>query len=317
MSFAMADPSPSMPLLAPWFRRAAAPDRLLFGYGDEVVTLEGQAVTSLLPRLLPLLDGTRDADQLVAELGEAVRPAVERALGVLADEGLVVDGPPVPAHDPARAAALLLASQLRTSAPRAIADAITSARVEVRGSGSAAAAMATTLAASGLPAVRGGIGDPTDVFDLVVVAPAPGELLLLADWNRTAIRDEIPWMLVLPFDGASALVGPIFVRPETACLECLRIRRAANLPFADELRELDRSPATYPAPAFVDAILAGLGALAVLRWLAVRDPLFVGAGYTLELGRTVGLTRHVVYPVPRCPECSPLATSGPITPWFG
>lgn len=308
------------PLLAPWLRRGASDDRLLFGHGDELVTLYGGAARVLLPRLLPLLDGTRDAEAIVAELGEPARPAVLNALELLERQGLIVDGPAVPDGHPARGAGELLASQTRAIGPAAVADAVAAARVVVLGAGSVAAAVAETLAASGLPARPGSLTAALerdlDASDLVVVVPAAVEITRLDDWNRRALRDDIPWMLVLPFDGVSALVGPIVLPAETACFACLGIRRAASLPSAEELRDLEPAAAP-PGAAFLDRLVGGLASLAVLRWVGVGDPLFVGAAYTLDVAREVALTRHVVYPVPRCPECSPLAASGPVTPWFG
>src|SRR5439155_20400641 len=79
---------PERPLLAPWYRLVGDGDRLLLEHAQVVVVLEGAAVRKLLPALLPLLDGTRTADDLVARLGAAARPAVELAPG------------PLPAHDP-------------------------------------------------------------------------------------------------------------------------------------------------------------------------------------------------------------------------
>src|ERR1043166_1660931 len=82
-------PVPIVQLLAPWYRLSWSDDRLLLEHGQTVVALEGGAVRTLLPTLLPLLDGTRTHDDLVARLGVAVRPALELALEVLASHGLL------------------------------------------------------------------------------------------------------------------------------------------------------------------------------------------------------------------------------------
>ena len=89
--------APNRPLLAPWYRLVGDGDRLLLEHAQSVVVLEGAAVRILLPRLLPLLDGTRCVDDLAERLGEAARPAIVAALGLLAERGLVIDGPDVPA----------------------------------------------------------------------------------------------------------------------------------------------------------------------------------------------------------------------------
>jgi hypothetical protein len=87
---------PPRPLLAPWYRLVGDGDRLLLEHGQSVVALEGAAVTSLLPHLLPLLDGTRAPDDLAARLGAPVRPAIDHALETLAAHDLLLDGPDAP-----------------------------------------------------------------------------------------------------------------------------------------------------------------------------------------------------------------------------
>ena len=80
---------PDKPLLAPWYRRAEAGDALALDYAHRAVVLEGRAVRALLPALLPLLDGTRTVDEIVACIGEPVRPAVENVLELLGSRGLL------------------------------------------------------------------------------------------------------------------------------------------------------------------------------------------------------------------------------------
>jgi hypothetical protein len=87
---------PERPLLAPWYRLVGDGDRLLLEHGQTVVALEGGAVRTLLPALLPILDGTRTIDALVERLGLAARPAIDRALEVLVSHGLLVEGPDAP-----------------------------------------------------------------------------------------------------------------------------------------------------------------------------------------------------------------------------
>src|SRR5439155_11165523 len=98
---------PALPLLAPWYRVVGDGERLLLEYAQSLVVLEGAAVRTLLPALLPLLDGTRSVDDLAARLGPPARPAIEAALGLLADHGVVIDGPDAPpdVRDAARAVA--------------------------------------------------------------------------------------------------------------------------------------------------------------------------------------------------------------------
>ena len=85
---------PLLPRLAPWYRLVEDGDRLLFEHGRSVVVLEGGAVRALFPRLLPLLDGSRTLEQIVARIGTPAAEAVGQAIDLLAAHGLLVDGPP-------------------------------------------------------------------------------------------------------------------------------------------------------------------------------------------------------------------------------
>src|SRR4051794_32109287 len=135
------------PHLAPWYRIADLGDGLGIEHGQAVVRLDGAAAKKLLPRLLPLLDGTRTRDEIAACLGERIRPAVEHALDVLAERGLLLDGPSEPegAHTVAR---FLAASLGRPEVE--LAGALGAARVVVAGSGAAAAEAGRSLRTTGV-----------------------------------------------------------------------------------------------------------------------------------------------------------------------
>src|SRR5204862_7816982 len=117
---------PTSPLLAPWYRLVGDGDRLLLEHAQVVVVLEGAAVSTLLPALLPLLDGTRTVPDLVERLGVAARPAVDRALETLAGHGLLVEGPAAP--EPVRQAAHALAAA-HAVAPAVAAERLAEARI--------------------------------------------------------------------------------------------------------------------------------------------------------------------------------------------
>src|SRR5262245_8394416 len=91
-SGASASTVPSRPRLHPWCRLVRNGGRHLLELGGTVVTLEGRAVEQLVPKLLPLLDGTRTVAELAEELGPPVAPAIERALALLAENRLLVEG---------------------------------------------------------------------------------------------------------------------------------------------------------------------------------------------------------------------------------
>src|SRR5689334_16215361 len=102
------------PLLKPWYRLAAEGGRSVLRYAGSILEFEGAAAERLIPHLLPLLDGTRTVDEVVAELGEPVRPAVEHALSLLRAHDLLTE--PAPPGVDSRCAELLAATTGRTVA---------------------------------------------------------------------------------------------------------------------------------------------------------------------------------------------------------
>ena len=90
---------PERPALAPWCRLAEDGRRVLVEHGGTVVTFEGRAAEALLPRLLPLLDGTRTVEDVESVLGRPVAPAIAKALALLAANRLLVDGEHRPFDD--------------------------------------------------------------------------------------------------------------------------------------------------------------------------------------------------------------------------
>jgi bacteriocin biosynthesis cyclodehydratase domain-containing protein len=108
----------------------------------------------------------------------------------------------------------------------------------------------------------------------------------------------------------------LFVPGETACYDCYRLRRTANVtPLADP----GDPPAQgcFPSAPALDSVLAGIAALAVLRQLAAEDGALAGVLLAVELSPGLACTRHVVYRVPRCPSCSRTAAEAPPLPWHG
>lgn len=300
------------PLLKPWYRLSVEGGRSVLRYAGSVLEFEGAAAELLVPHLLPLLDGTRSLDDVVAELGEPARPAVEHALALLHAHDLVTERAPEGRGEGARRCAELLAAT--DAAGRTVAELqarLAIVEVHVLGNGPAAepigrllqasgAACVASLAWNGRPPTRG----------LVVAAPASDELPLLEQWNRRALAGRTPWLQVLPFDGRLAAVGPVIVPGETACHECFRLRRDSTIaPIRD------RTTGSHLGSPALDAVLAGLAAQVALRRLAGEGTAEAGVLIAVELVPELRCTRHFVYRVPRCPACSPAMRRAASAPW--
>lgn len=310
--------TPRRPLLSPWHRLVEEPDRLVLEYGGEAVSLEGGAVRTLLPALLPLLDGTSTVDEIEMMLGERAQPAIAHALELLAEHGLLTEGPPLDAAVPQPFAAAALhhaAVDPAAPPPAAVHAALAEAAVAVVGSAPAGAELARLLRSSGVRHVRRGGWEETPQDELTVVAPLAKELPLLPGWNETALEARAAWLQVLPYNGVFAAVGPVYVPGETCCYECYRRRRVANVDYPDEFWALERAAPETIDPPGVAALAAGVATILCLRRLLTGDPFSAGAMTAIELGEAIRVTRHVVYRIPRCPACSASGRLAQPLPW--
>jgi bacteriocin biosynthesis cyclodehydratase domain-containing protein len=299
------------PQLPPWYRVAAFDDALVLEHAQAVVRLDGAAATKLLPQLLPLLDGTRTVDEIVACLGERIRPAVERALAVLDEHRLLIDGEAAPDGEDS-VARLLAASARRSDA--VVAQRLAACSVAVAGRGRAAVEVARALHGAGIGNVFRAGWNEAPLADLAVAAPAADEVSRLPEWNRATLAAELGWLQLLPFDGRFVAIGPLFLPGETCCLACYRLRRWANVAYPDEFEAVEAVPVGAAMPPPLQGVAAGLGALLAARWLALGDPALPGRLFALELRQGPAISAHHVYRAPRCPECASASVS-PL-PWF-
>lgn len=286
-------------------------------HGGTVVTLEGRAAGSLLPRLLPLLDGTRTVDDLFAELGPKVAPAIENALVLLDANRLLVDGKgdeEVPAE--VAAAAAFAATVTSRTSERAAATAIAESSVSVAGTSASAKAVRRVLDAMGFgPVAALELHDEPRHGSFLVAAPAESELQGLRVVNERALARRTAWLQVLPFDGRVAVVGPLYLPGQSACHRCYVLRRGACSGYEDDFDLIERELPRVASPAALTSVLAGLAALIVLRWVTTTDPTLPGRLYALDLGQVVRLAHEYVLRVPRCPVCGPVDRAVP-SPWF-
>jgi bacteriocin biosynthesis cyclodehydratase domain-containing protein len=264
----------------------------LLEYADEIVAIEGDAAP------LAALDGTH----LLAELSPRERVAAE----ALAAEGVVVAGAAVTDEEALREAAVA------GIAPSLAAHRLAHARVTLVGESPIAEEAGRVLPGR---IRRIGWDESTEGADLAVAAPSAHDLPELAGWNERCLAAATPWLLVLPFNGRFASVGPLFLPGETCCYGCLVRRRASALPDPHDFLALERAPAPYPLGRSLAAALGGLAATVASRWLAQRDGLLPGALFALELDGGLRVTRHRVLRVPRCEACSPARDEPPLVPW--
>lgn len=269
-------------------------------------------MSTLLPPLLPLLDGTRTIDDIAERIGLAARPAIERALDTLAAHGLLADGPSAPAEVRETAHAFAASHAL---SPADAADRLARGTVGIVGSGGRGIEVARLLRLAGVREVRRVSWRRGADVPLTVVAPAADEVDALPAWNELALRRNLTWLPLRPFDGRLAAIGPIVVPGESCCYECVLLRRAANVEYGDDLVEIEAAPLAATADPSLEAVAAGLCAHLVLRWLVARDTTLPGVMFALEPRPAPALSEHFVLRVPRCPACSNATRVAPRLPW--
>ncbi|WP_225850374.1 TOMM precursor leader peptide-binding protein [Streptomyces sp. HPF1205] len=277
------------------------------------------AVSGRLAQLLaPLLDGTRTAEEIGAELAGTV-PAerVGQALDRLAEGGWVA--PTDPAADRAATAFYEMAGVTGPGAPGVPAGAVV--RVETYGRVDAAPlAAALAAAGAGTVTVAGGYdpaappeGEPDLVVALVDDYLHPG----LAARNRAALDAGVPWLIARPV-GSLVWVGPVFVpdgaaarswpapMAATGCWSCLAHRLSANRQSLSYLQHrLGRdTPVSTAVAGIAPTVAAGtqLAALEAAKWLAGARPSGPAAVFTLDTV-TLEAERHRLVRRPQCADC--------------
>ncbi|GGP95461.1 TOMM precursor leader peptide-binding protein [Streptosporangium pseudovulgare] len=291
MSHAVAnDPQfrmPRRPRLVPGLVTLPLPDGLLIEGTPTRQVLRGTAARTLIPRLLPELDGRREPAGLAADL--ELSPAhLHQALSMLYTCGVLEDaaGPGTPEGTPEPSAVFLTrsidASRVNVSGGEAVRR-LAAARVALAvADPRLAAALRRALLAGGIGAVTRWDGDPGRT-----------DLLILADDGPAD-----PGVPVLPLrvDGGVVWLGPYTDTSFTACVACVTAQRDGG--EADEV----------PEPADLDPDLAAGMAAALVAADTVALLSRVGSTHALRgLVRTDLAAWHQrTYPLaalPGCPRC--------------
>src|SRR5262249_46677293 len=125
----------------------------------------------------------------------------------------------------------------------------------------------------------------------------------LAEWNRRALAEQRPWLLVRR-GGTRAWIGPLFQPGRGPCWECLRHRLDRNdrvRSFVERRLGRESSGPGDAAP-WTEAPLIGLAAGRLARVVRGVDD---GDDASITIVDTVTLEsrRHAVARRPQCPAC--------------
>ena len=305
------------PVLVPSARRAWRDDATLqLGCPSP----RAQLVEGLTPArraLLPLLDGTRTRDQVLAQAVAAGCADADEVLAVLEDGGWVLDAdeltPPGLDRTERERLAPDLASLALVRGRRAASALLArrSARVVVHGAGRIGGPLAGLLAAAGVGTVDvrdhaptrasdtavGGLqvtdlGRPrgeamTDRLRSVGSARQPA-LVVLSDEDATTTAEHLrlagtPHLLAVVTE-TQGVVGPLVLPGSSACVRCLELVRCAVDPDWPQVATQAAVPRSAQAcDGVLAAAVAAQAALQVLQLLEGDTPAAVGGTLELDL----------------------------------
>ncbi|MCX4731503.1 nitroreductase family protein [Streptomyces sp. NBC_01363] len=251
-------------------------DGILVEGGPTRQVLRGAATRELIPNLLPLLDGTRDAAE-VAGLADVPVQHVEQALALLYTCGLLEEG--ASAGDPAgdTPAAVFLSRNLDSTRVNRNASEVLqrlrSTRVTVIGDGETGALLRQSLIAAGFTQVSQGSDTPEGEPDFVVAVGDGVETDLRAVGRWCAARG-IP-MLPAHLRGSTLDLGPYIDPAFTVSYDDVERQRAAATAAKQQDSTRNEAAARTMAIAMitnqVTSIVGRVGSTVVLRGLVRTD----------------------------------------------
>lgn len=158
--------------------------------------------------------------------------------------------------------------------------------------------------------------DPESLGCLIATSDFGGQETL-HEWNRFCLQYRKHFLPVVLQDLVGS-VGPLVIPGETACLECVRLRRNSHIEDY-ELQRITEGSAFEGQGAIgfhpsMASILGDIAALELTKFYSdVLPQPKIGVLIEVNLLAT-GLTSRKVMKAPRCPACSPLLRRSSVSP---
>lgn len=202
---------------------------LLFegAFGTQV--LNGRAARGFIPRLLPLLDGSRSLADLRLTFPSMPENSLRDTIALLYSRGLLEDGlaatPPELEDVAAFAGRYVDVTRVNRNRGEVLAR-LAAARIGLLADGAGSDVLAAALGNQGLAAVRR-LDSPLQLGDIdLLVAMFVGEDAGAAAWLEAARRSGRR-ALHAQLGAEAVEIGPLFVPGKSACYDCLRALRRA------------------------------------------------------------------------------------------
>ena len=275
---------------------ALAPHLQFHDIGERQALLVSESFNTLLHGapycdLLPLLDGRRRLDEIIANLQGAHSAAdVRSAIVSLSARGYVVSAD----HGMDRGRAAYWSSL--GASPRWVERRLAEARVAVEGDDGR---LCRHLEDSG---ARAEAAEP----ELTVIVCGDYLEPRLAEVNRQRLQARTPWTLVRP-RGMEALFGPIFRAGDRGpCWDCLAHRLRSHREVHGFLRNFAGEEAAFKPfaalPGVLDA-LCGLIAAEIVKWLVLDEAAAINEHAIAMNTGTLATSQHRVTRRPQCLAC--------------
>ncbi|MHC2186264.1 hypothetical protein ACVLV4_001917 [Rathayibacter agropyri] len=257
--------------------------------------LRGRTVHSLLPDLLPLLDGSRTWNEL-AEAASVPKTAIRQILGMLYAAGLLEDGKSTETTIPTPLVDFLSrtvdATRQYRSGHEAAAALSSSHAAVVCDDSDFRKALLSELQENSITVVS--VDELRGVERPLLIAVASGEDLSVLSSTSTQRSGGIPILSVI-LGAQSVTVGPVSYPDHNPCPSCI----AAASPFGDSEHELSIETCNITAEELLPALIAHEVVL-----------LLAGVGNARSISEAVVISRvplrtkfEVVVRRPDCPTC--------------
>jgi thiazole/oxazole-forming peptide maturase SagC family component len=158
----------------------------------------------------------------------------------------------------------------------------------------------------------------SEPFDCLIATSDFGGQEAMREWNTLCVQQNRHFLPVVLQD-LIGYVGPLVVPGETACFDCLRIRRNSQMHGCKAQRLTEgvafEGQAVVGFHPSMASIVGNVAAFELIKLYSEALP-FLKVGTLIEVNLlTTELKTRRVLKIPRCPTCSPLKTRPSTTPY--
>ena len=282
------------PILKPGFSWEAVGEEDVFILSErDSIGLKG----SLYQRLMSLIDGKHKVDEIIDRLPEISTNEVYYALMLMEQRGYIVES------DDSLPSDLTIFCQHLKVTPQEASSRLEATKVAVRSFGTKEPVSEFIANLQALQIEVSAEAEEANIEAVLIDNYLNPEL---EEYNRKAIEQSRPWLLVKPV-GTVLWLGPIFIPEKTGCWQCLCERLRKNRPVEGLIQKhkQDLTPLVRPLASLASTRQTALGIAAteIFKWLVGgENPRLEGRLMLLDT-ITLETQNHILVKRPQCPSC--------------